>query len=39
MMMKLEISPEVQANLLSQAQHHGMSPEAYAESLLTPDEF
>ncbi len=34
MTMKLEISPEVQAGLLSQAQHHGMSLEAYAESVL-----
>jgi hypothetical protein len=34
MTMKLEISSEVQAGLLSQAQRHGMSLEAYAESVL-----
>jgi len=34
MTMKLEISPEVQPGLLAQAQHQGMSLEAYAESVL-----
>jgi len=34
MTMKLELSPEVQAGLLAQAQASGMSLEAYAEQVL-----
>jgi hypothetical protein len=34
MTMKLELTPEVQAGLLSQAQENGMSLEAFAELVL-----
>ena len=34
MTMKLEISPELEDGLLTQAQLHGMSLEAYADSVL-----
>ena len=34
MTMKLELAPEVQAGLLSQARENGLSLEAYAEQVL-----
>lgn len=34
MTMKLELTPEVQAGLLSQAQENGLSLEAFAEQVL-----
>jgi hypothetical protein len=34
MTMKLELTPEVQARLLSQAQENGLSLEAFAEQVL-----
>ncbi len=34
MMMKLELTPEVQAGLMSQAQASGLSLEAFAEQVL-----
>ena len=34
MTMKLELAPEVQAGLLSQAQENGLSLEAFAEQVL-----
>ena len=35
MTMRLELTPEVEAGLLNQAQENGMSLEAFAEQVLT----